>query len=63
MSYIQNLNKQIAQLSHTIGDRYLEVLHHDVHSIINQEARRGLEVYATELLKKLQELKHIEQGT
>lgn len=62
MSHAEDLNKEIAKLAQTIGARYLEVLHHDVDSTINQEARRGLMVYATELLKKLQELKDDQEG-
>lgn len=53
---LRALNEEIADLVQVIGNRELEVRHHDIQSVINQEAIRCLTVYTTELLQKLNRL-------
>lgn len=50
----------LGELCHVIGARQYEVDGHPLDSVINQEARRSLRVFATELSAALAELATIQ---
>ncbi len=51
----RGLRKKIAEISNTIGARYLEVLHHEPDSVIFQAAIVSLETYNAELSSLLRD--------